>query len=150
MRQTPPPPGNCLVLVADSVRARLFDAADGVLAERAVFTNPEGRMHERDLVADATGRRNHRPTQGNRSAFGGQTAKRHRAEDFAGMLCDELARDLDGAGEHKLYVIAEPEFLGILRQRMSAPVSRHVAGEIPKSLADQSVERIRATLPAQL
>jgi protein required for attachment to host cells len=144
--------GPALVIAADSVRARLFRAATPVaeLEEVADLANPEARAHEGDLVEDSAGRRGRGPTQAKRSAFGGETAKRHRAEEFAASVCERAARGLRESRAARLYVVAEPEFLGLLRQRMSRALRHRVAGEVAKSVTRQPAGRIRAALPARL
>ena len=146
------PSGPCLVLAADSVRARLFraDAPAAPLTEVADLLNPEARLHENDLVEDASGRRGTRPTQAKRSAFGGQTAKRHRAEEFAANVCEHAAETLRTAGAGRVYLVAEPEFLGLLRKRMDRALERCVAGTVAKSLTGEAPERIRAALPERI
>ena len=144
--------GPALVIAADSVRARLFCAGtpDGPLEEIAGLVNPESRLHEGDLVEDSAGRRANRPTQAKRSAFGGESAKRHRAEDFAASICDRAARSLRETRARRLYLVAEPEFLGLLRQRMSRVLQRQVAGSVATSVTGKPAGRIRATLPDRL
>jgi protein required for attachment to host cells len=137
--------GAALVVAADSVRApgvRLNEVVD--------LMNPESRMHEGDLVEDSAGRRGTRPTQAKRSAFGGEGAKRHRAEEFAARVCAAAAVTLKNTGAERLYLVAEPEFLGLLRKRMARTLKRRVAGAVPKSLAGAAATRIRAALPARL
>lgn len=144
--------GSALVIAADSVRARLFHAGtpDAPLREIDALLNPESRLHEHDLVDDAGGRRGARPTQAKRSAFGGDTAKRHRAEEFAASVCARAAADLRETRARRLYLVAEPEFLGLLRQRMPAALRRRVAGAVAKSITGKPAGRIRAALPERL
>ena len=51
---------NICVVVADSGRARVFtaDSPAGPLNEIETLNNPEGRLHEGDLVSDRGGRDN--------------------------------------------------------------------------------------------
>lgn len=144
--------GAALVVAADSARARLFhaDTPDAPLREIDALLNPDSRLHEHDLVEDTAGRRGTRPTQAKRSAFGGQTAKRHRAETFALEVCEHVARDLRQTRARRIYLVAEPEFLGLLRQRMPAALKRRVAGAVAKSVTGKPAGRIRATLPDRL
>lgn len=144
--------GAALVIAADSVRARLFHAGtpDAPLREIEALVNPEARLHEHDLVEDSAGRRGTRSTQAKRSAFGGETAKRHRAEEFAAAVCERAAHDLRETHARRLYLVAEPEFLGLLRQRMPAALKRRVAGSVAKSVTGKPAGRIRATLPERL
>lgn len=144
--------GAALVIAADSVRARLFRAGspDAPLREIDTLLNPEGRLHEHDLVEDSAGRRGARPMQARRSAFGGETARRHRAEAFAAAVCERAARGVRETGAARVYLVAEPEFLGLLRQRMARALQRRVAGAVAKSVTGKPAGRIRATLPVRL
>lgn len=141
--------GAALVLVADSARARLLKAPapHAPLEEFADLANPEARSHEGDLVADSGGRR---PPQGGHSAFGGDSMKRHRAEDFAAAVCARAAAALREAGALRLYIVAEPGFLGLLRRRMDRRVERCVAAEFAQSLAGGTLDQIRGALPPRL
>lgn len=144
--------GPAVVVAADSVRARLFraDDPDAPLEELEALVNPESRMHEGDLVEDSAGRRGTRPTQAKRSALGGEGAKRHRAEEFALKVCERATRQLRAAKARRLYLVAEPEFLGLLRRRLTRPVQRLVSGAVAKSVTGKPAGRIRATLPDRL
>lgn len=142
-----------LVLVADRVRARLFGAHDATAAlhERGDWLNPDGRLHEGDLIADSdTGRMAHSYRQGGHSAFGGGTAKEHRAEEFAGLVSDRLAAAVHANGAPHVYLIGEPRFLGLLRARLREPVRKCVVEEIAKSLAEHTAAEIRDYLPKRL
>jgi protein required for attachment to host cells len=150
--ETPAKAGASLVVAADSARARLFEAASPAapLKEVGGLLNPDARLHEHDMVEDSVGRRGTRPTQAKRSAFGGETAKRHRAEEFAAAVCVRAGKSLRAAGAERLYLVAEPEFLGLLRKRMDRALRRHVAGEVSKSVTHFEPWRIRAALPPRL
>lgn len=147
-----------VVLTADSSRARIFiaeaapeaDDRDAGLRELADLENAAARLRESQLAADRAGRRGTQPTQGQQSRWGGQSMKAHRAEEFAAAVCARADQVLRDAHADKLYVLAEPQFLGLLRQRMSDALRARVAGEIDSALAQQSPARIRAALPAQL
>lgn len=141
-----------VVAVADSVHARIFEAQapDGELREVESLVNEESRMHEGDLVADSAGRVQNRPLQAKHSALGGESAKRHRAEEFAGLACEHIARAVRQGKARRLYLVADPQTLGLLRQRMDQTVRKCVAGEVVKSLATEPPERIREVLPERL
>ena len=144
--------GPAVVIAADSARARLFRAGtpDGPLEELEALVNPQARLHEGDLVEDSAGRRGTRPTQAKRSALGGETAKRHRAEEFAVAVCDRAARQLRATRARRLYLVAEPEFLGLLRRCLDRSALRRVAGAVAKSVTGKPAGRIRAALPSRL
>lgn len=146
------PSGAALVVAADSARARLFQAREPAapLQEVAGLVNPEARLHEGDLVEDSAARRGTRPTQAKRSAHGGESARDHRAEDFAAAICEHAARELRERRADRLYLVADPEFLGLLRKRMDTSLSRRVAGTVAKSIAGKPPSDIRAALPSRL
>ncbi len=141
-----------LVVVADSVRAQMFES-DGTpksLHEVTTLLNPEGRMRERDIVSDTAGRRRNRPTHGTFSAFGGASAKDHRIEEFAGRVCKALSQVVAEHPYRRLYIVAEPQFLGLLRRRMDDQVQRQVAVEVPKAMTGQPLDDVRELLPQRL
>ena len=144
--------GPAVVVAADSARARVFRAGtpDAPLEEVDALVNPEGRLHEHDIVEDSAGRRGTRPTQAKRSALGGETAKRHRAEEFAAAVCASAAQQLREGRARRLYFVAEPEFLGILRRTLDRSLLRRVAGAVAKSVTRKPAVRIRAVLPSRL
>lgn len=144
--------GVSLVLVADSARARLFDAATPTapLHEVEFLSNPEARLHEGDLVADGAGTRNGESMSAGHSALGGGSMKDHRIEEFAGTVCERLSRVARATDARRIYIVAEPSFLGLLRLRMDRNLRKQVAHEIPKSLASRGPAEIRAVLPQRL
>lgn len=141
-----------VVAVADSAQARVFEAEApaGALHELEALRNGDARKHEGDLVADGAGRLRNRPFEAGHSAFGGDSAKRHRAEEFAGLACRHIEQAVRRSGAQRLYLVADPETLGLLRRRMDGSVRGRIAGEVVKSLAGEGAERIREALPARL
>ena len=122
--------GPSLVIAADAARARILAALtpEAPLRDYASLANPEARLHEGDLVADSGG----------------------RIEEFAASVCEGLEAALHDTHAERLYVVAEPGFLGLLRQRMDEQVEQRIVGTIPKSLARETPERIRSALPSRL
>lgn len=138
---------SAIVVAADAAIARLFLATnDDKWTELDDLTNPAAHADERELVADAAGRRGASTTQSGNSAYGGGSMKAHRIEDFAAEVCKRAAASLRETRAEKLHLVAEPQFLGLLRQRLDAEVRKRVGVEVSKSLARQSPEQIRAAL----
>jgi protein required for attachment to host cells len=138
------------VLVADASRARIFsaDKPAGELREIRDLTHPEARLHEGDLVTDKGGR--DRGVAGAHGVASDQSHKQEGADRFAADVCSELdaAR---GSGElSKLYVVAAPAFLGLLRKHQSASLKQLVAGELDKNLSTHDPAAIRKQLPEYL
>jgi len=139
---------NIWVVVADASRARIFscDKPAGALNEIETLSNPEARLHEGDLVSDRGGRDNN----GGGASHGystGNEAKEEEAVRFAAEVCQHLEKGRKGKAFNRLYVIAAPAFLGLLRKHQSAPLKALLADEIAKDLTTKAADRIRAQLP---
>jgi protein required for attachment to host cells len=136
------------VLLADTCRARFFaaDKAASPLVEVQDLTFPEARLHEGDLVTDKNGRGN--SPSGNAHGFGGDHgAKEESAERFAAQVCSELENARSRGAFKKLYVVAAPGFLGLLRKHQSPNLRQLVVGELDKNLATRDRDAIRKQLP---
>jgi protein required for attachment to host cells len=139
------------VLVADTYRARFFgaDRPASPLIELRDLTSPEARLHEGELVSDKGGR-DVNPIAGSHALGDNRGHKQDIADRFAQQVCD-LLEGARVAGElSKLYVIAAPAFLGLLRKHQSSSLKHLVAGEIDKCLAAQDAASIRRQLPQYL
>ncbi|NCA68959.1 MAG: host attachment protein [Sphingobacteriia bacterium] len=136
------------ILAADNSRARIFAAekAAGPINEIQTLAFPEGRLHEGDLTTDKGGRGHDAMAR----AHGLDVEQVHRqenAERFAGLVCETLENARGSGDLDKLYVIAAPAFLGVLRKHQSPPLRQLIAGEIDKNLTTHSPEDIRKALP---
>lgn len=136
------------ILVADASRARIFSAEKPLssLTEIRALTSPEARLHEGDLVSDKGGR-----ARGlGLGAHGFDVADEHKqdnAERFAAQVCQELEAARNAGEFRKLYVVAAPTFLGMLRRHQSSPLRQMIAGEVDKNLSTQDPAAIRRCLP---
>lgn len=137
------------VLVADNSRARFFQAekAASPLTELSTLAYPEARLHEGDLVTDRSGR-DRNPSSGGAHGLGSESVhKKESAERFAQQVCEELEAARNGGRFNKLYVVAAPAFLGLLRKHQSPALRQVVAGEVDKNLSTQDGPTIRKQLP---
>ncbi|QVL48105.1 MAG: host attachment protein [Thiocapsa sp.] len=136
------------ILAADNSRARIFatEKSAGALREIHTLTFPEGRLHEGDLTTDKGGR-GHDPMSGAHGINGEEAHKQENAERFAGLVCETLESARNKGELQKLYVIAAPAFLGMLRKHQSPSLKQLIAGEIDKNLTTHSPEAIRKSLP---
>lgn len=140
-----------LVLVADSGRARMFSWARGAggLKELSDLVNPEARLPKHALAADRQGRGFNRQ-RGSRTALGGDTLRRNSALRFAQQVGAKVSAEVRTQRAARLFILAEAEFLGLLRgalrtRRIAVPVSM-----IVKNLTRADVRRIRMYLPKYL
>lgn len=125
------------VLIADSSRATLFraDKAMSPLQEIASFSHPATRTRGLD---------------GESSLEESATVKRQQSLLFAKQLSDQLKTGRLQKLFDKLYIAAAPAFLGVLRNKLDAPTSQLVAGEVSKDLTQLDPSIIRRHLPDRL
>jgi protein required for attachment to host cells len=137
------------VLVADAYRARLFGVERPVspLTELRDLASPEARLHAGDLVTDKGGRDRNPATGGGHGLGESASPKQDLADRFAQEVCALLEAGRVAGELSKLYVIAAPAFLGLLRKHQSPTLRQLVVEEIDKSLAGHDVAAIRKHLP---
>ncbi|HWP94866.1 MAG TPA: host attachment protein [Gammaproteobacteria bacterium] len=141
------------VAVADTVRARLFvvDPNTHALEEKQVLVNPHARLPERELVSDTPGRAGAGGNMGHRHALGDDYSQKQRVRgEFARSIGRELHSLRTQGKLERLYVVAEPGFLGMLRSHLDGALRKCVAGEIPHCAATRKAGEIRALLPRRL
>lgn len=137
--------GSYIVLAADQARARLFKAEkrEGTLVEFTTLANPEGRLREQDLVTDASG--------GNPHGIGSlDTAHQHMAEVFAKQVGQALEQAAQTQKADRIYVLASPGFLGLLRPHWNSQVKAKIAQEFAKDVSRMPAATIREHLPELL
>jgi protein required for attachment to host cells len=139
------------VLVADAYRARVFGVERPVspLSELRDLASPEARLHEGDLVSDKGGG-DRNPSVGGHGLGDQNTHKQELADRFAQDVCAVLEAARVANELSKLYVIAAPAFLGLLRKHQSAMLKQLVVQEVDKSVAAQDPADIRKHLPEYL
>lgn len=139
------------ILVADSAQARIYstESSTAEWTEVATLSHPEGRLHERELDTDVSGR--------NRAKFGGGhvydeiiSPKEQESVYFATRIADYLTAGLNRNEFASLCVVSAPEFLGDLRHAFSEQLQKHVAFSLDKNLMNHSVQTIREHLPLAL
>lgn len=140
------------VIVADASRARILSTRDtpGELSELEDLVHPESRLREQDLVADGSGSGSDSAGHGKHSMGHERAAHERQAELFARELCEQIDRLHRSEKIHRIYLVAAPAFLGMLRARLSRQCASLVAGEVSKNLVTHSLQDIRAHLPKQL
>lgn len=141
------------IVAANASRARIFSQASlrDPLEEVADLVNPEARQREQDFMTDeSTAQRSAdksrhsvgQPTTG--SDYQPRTTP-HQAE--AQKFAQEIATYLDEAHNagrfDKLCVMASPEFLGVLRGKLSTRMGKVETAEINKDYTRESAQQLR-------
>jgi protein required for attachment to host cells len=127
------------IVSADSARARVLQVADREkrLAEIEDLLNPEGKLHEGDLVSDTE-----EPSD----------AHEHSIDLFSKRVGEYLEKARTQHRYDKLYLVAPPKFLGKLRKNLGREVEKLVADELDKDLYRanaRELERYFASRPAR-
>ena len=107
------------------------------------LTNDDGRVREGDLEADRAGRSD------SSSGAGAHASDRsnHKHEEIARKWAAKISLRLnEGALKNdfeEMILVAEPHFLGILRDELPAPMMKKVIAQIPKEYTRGSDTEIR-------
>ena len=140
------------VVVADSSRARILlaEIEHSSLIDYRDFIHSESRLREQDLVTDRTGTEVDSGGYGKHSMGHEKLAHQKQAVNFAHQLCGEIDKLRQNSNLHKIYLVASPKFLGLLRSCMSKQCAKLLAGEVNKDLVNHSIEDICSHLPKAL
>lgn len=143
------------ILVADSGRARIFtaDTPSSALEELEDIAHTEGRLYDREITSDLPGRMRYTSSAGNVGGHAYDPAsnpKKHEANNFARSIAQHLEEALNENKFAQLVIIAEPSFLGMLRNNLSEQVKKTVCLELDKSITTHSAADIRGHLPTYL
>ncbi len=143
---------NTWVLVADSSRARIFEAesSKGPLKELTDLVFPESRLHAQKLTSDLPGRSFDSNGQGRHDLEERTDIKQSEAINFARRINEHLEKSRIKGAFRKLVVAATPSFLGILRKTLNTNTSKLVTQEIDKNLVKLDVKDVRKHLPDKI
>jgi protein required for attachment to host cells len=123
------------IVVANSSQARFLRLEKNrKLVELETLQNPEARIHSRDLYSDRPGRTFQSMGQ-ERSALQQKVdPKEQEIIDFAKEVCEHIESARARGYLERLYLAANPAFLGHLRQFLSPTTLRLVESEIDKDI----------------
>ena len=141
-----------LVVVADASRARIFSAVDKVapLTETKDLVNTASRLRDQDLIADGHGSGVDSAGDGKHTMGHEKDAHKRQASLFSRQLADEIESVRSTGALSRIYIIAPPKFLGLIRSDISKVSSKLVEKTINKDLVQHSIDDIRSHLPKLL
>lgn len=131
------------VIVADSCQAKIFRLLKfPKLEEISHLEHPESRLHNQDLISSRPGR-GFQSMGNSRSAYQQETEpKQVEAIKFASEIAHLLYTASNHGEFNRLYLIAEPSFLGLLRRHIDPQVQKNIIAEIAKELTSAPIETI--------
>lgn len=142
-----------LVVVANRSRARLFcvGETEEKLFEMDDLVNFDVRLPESELVTDRQGRTVN-GSNGRHTALGRSGARRYlSARRFAVQVCGAITTHCTNESvHHPVYLIADPEFLGILRPQLHRILPNIPVHETIKNITRLDAMTIRGYLPNHL
>ncbi len=110
--------------------------------------HPEGRAHGRDIDIDEPGLVYESHGQGRHATE--TSRKDEEANVFARQICERLKKARINGDCEKLYLVAPPQFLGIMRDNLDRHTYELMADEVSKDLVTAEPEQIRNVLPYAL
>ena len=147
------------IVVASQADATFYDVErlQDKLQIAGRVADPLAHLHDRDFKSDRPGRMfDHGPLSGARrgaTAHHGTGGDNHPREHEAMLFAQQIAAELERARRddrfERLVVMAEPNFLGMLRKALPSTLRSIVVAEVAKDLAQQPVSAVRAHLPPE-
>ncbi len=131
------------VLVADSAQARILEYDKDKLGPVEEFDHPASREHGRDLIGN-------RPNQNQHSMEKTRKGEEHQglrddeSKKFAKQLSNYLSTAHARNRFRKLILVADPRFLGMLRNELANPVTACVATSIDKNAVRMTAKELAA------
>ena len=141
-----------LVIAGDRARARLFslERDSEEMRELADMVNPVMHLRERQLSRDRQGR-GFSGMHASRVTLGkSHPHKRLSSMRFARQVAEAVQQACTRQDYLHIYLLADPEFVGLMRPQMAAKRLTSLLKVIPHSIARGTVAEIRSRLPAQL
>lgn len=136
------------IVVANNSLARFFTAEtqSSPLTEIEALTHLEGRLHDREITSDLPGKIKGEGAVGH--AFEQPTdPKKHEAENFAHTVAKHLEAAHNKHQFEQLLLVAEPSFLGLLRNQLSEQLKKLVCFELDSNIVTLNADDIRVHLP---
>jgi len=131
------------VVVANSAQAKIFRLV--VFPKIEFLTSlqhPESRLHDIDLVSTKPGSTNDRGGTHRSSYQAPSDPKQLEMEKFAKDVTSYLSSACRKKEFSRLYVLAPPTFLGLLRQHMDQKTRDSIVAENAKDMTDHKQDAI--------
>jgi protein required for attachment to host cells len=140
------------VVVANSTRCRIFrqHKHSDPLTQVEELDHPEGRLRARDLGTDRPGRAFDSVGHGRHAMGQPVDPLEQETIRFAKTVAERIDAGRKRECFDRLVLVADPRFLGHLRQGLSAATRHRLTTELHKNLADADPRVIREALPYRI
>jgi protein required for attachment to host cells len=140
------------VVVADATCARIFSAANhsAELIEQKDLLHSASRVPSATLTSDRSGRDTDIQHTGSHTMGHEKSAMNQEAHNFAREISKVLEQHRQKNHFYRLYLLASPRILGLLRKELSSETQKIIAGETDLNLVKETLSTIRNHLPKQL
>lgn len=140
------------IVVADAARARLFtrNIADQSLTLIDTLKHSESEAHEGDLRTGGKGEVHDSGGSGQHQADPQTSTSEKHADIFAKQVAQRLKSGLNDDAFSELIAVADPSFLGRLREHMDHPLRDTLRKTIDKNWAQHDQQQIEKQLANQL
>jgi protein required for attachment to host cells len=140
------------IVVVDSARMRIFsaDAPLGSLTEVGNLVHGEGRLRIQDLISDDGGRAFDSKGDGRHGMESKTDAKTQEQVNFALEISHYLEQGYKSSGFIRLFLVASPAMMGLLRDRLDKNIQQVLIGTLDKNLVQLAPAEIRSHLPEKL
>jgi len=140
------------IVTADAAQARIFQAQhqDGEMTEMSALLNSDARLTNQQSVSDRAGRMGGASSAGSHAFEPRQSHAEHVAVVFAKRVCEYLSAACRNGEVHRIYLMADPKFLGQLREHFDPQLKAVIAQELAIDVAHQKPAQIRKALPERL
>lgn len=140
------------IVIANNSRARFFTAEtqSSPLTEIGDITHQEGRLHDKEMTSDLPGKIKGEGGIGGHAFEQPTDPKKHEAEHFAHQVASYLEAAHNVHKFEQLLLVAEPSFLGLLRNQLSDQLKKLICFELDRNITNETPAEIRAHLPEHL
>ena len=135
-------------VVAHRAGARIFEqqGREEPMLKEEIF-HPAGRLKTAELDSDRPGVSYESVRPGVHALANEEWAHDKSAREFAHTLAGRLDKARTQQHLHGIVLVAEPKFLGLLRQALSRESEKLVRGTVAKDLAAEPTAALSARLP---
>lgn len=135
------------ILIANRTGARVVEKQGPQLSLLETIDHENGRLRDRDIDSDRQGRSFDRMGASRHALSNEESAHEHDARMFARELARRLHDERLKHSFERLVLVAEPRFLGYLREALDEATERMVIATVAKDLARVALPDLPSHLP---